>query len=525
MKRLAACLLLASACVDTQDDLYQGEQTKSEDGKADSSALATFVRAEFSGKVVTDSSWNDTSTIQDQLLFTVGAFNGMKSVGRVDKAVLTNVKKTTAGGKTTITYDVSLPVAWGKGTPPAQIDIALPLDISSAGQDAFTTKYKDTCTDGADEPVDSGSMFYYFRPAGSRCKLTAADALLTKATLSPDPIQTTGKFPEYDKVWEDGTLNVVAIFGKFENGATSGDVGINGYNDFVKAMKTELGSHGLQTTQANANDTEMTATLADGKKIHVLALLTDNVDQGLQQPAFRKRYEDASTRADFIVYNGHAGLGTNIRSLASAGKWVAGQYVIVFMNGCDSFAYIDGSLNQAHKSINPDDTTGYKYIDIVTNAEPAFFASMAGATMAMFRGLESYDSPKTYEQIFKSVDSSQIVLVVGEQDNKFTPGASSGGTAQPWAGLNDKGTVKKGEAKSWVTPTLAAGTYQFDLTGTGDADLYVRVGSAPTTAKYDCRPYKNGSNESCSVTLAAPTTIGIMVNGYAATSTFAITGK
>ncbi|WP_444995905.1 M12 family metallo-peptidase [Aliikangiella sp. IMCC44359] len=33
--------------------------------------------------------------------------------------------------------------------------------------------------------------------------------------------------------------------------------------------------------------------------------------------------------------------------------------------------------------------------------------------------------------------------------------------------------------------------------GTGDADLYVRYGSKPTTSTYDCRPYKNGNSESC----------------------------
>src|SRR5690606_29398907 len=34
--------------------------------------------------------------------------------------------------------------------------------------------------------------------------------------------------------------------------------------------------------------------------------------------------------------------------------------------------------------------------------------------------------------------------------------------------------------------------------GSGDADLYVRFGSAPTTSSYDCRPYKSGNSETCS---------------------------
>jgi hypothetical protein len=204
---------------------------------------------------------------------------------------------------------------------------------------------------------------------------------------------------------------------------------------------------------------------------------------------------------------------------------VAGQYVVVFMNGCDTFAYIDGSLFSAHQAVNPDDTTGFKYIDIVNNGEPAFFASMAGATMAMFRGLLSYDSPMTYEQIFANIDDSQLVMVTGEQDNLFTPGGGGGGGAT-WAGLTDKGSLGHNETKAWTSPMIAAGTYEVDMTGTGDADLYVRIGAAPTTTKYDCRPYLTGSKESCTVTLAQPSTINIMVRGYASgTSTFDLVAK
>jgi len=538
MKRLPAFLasvafaLPTAACTD--DDPYAGEAIKSDDGKADASALAVFVDATFDAKVVTDFSWNDNQTIQDQLLYTVGQLNGLTAVGRVDKVVISNIQKTQLdGGKTQITYTAKLPVAWGhRNNVPNQIDITLPLDISSSGQSAFATKYMTGCADFSPHGIDAGSMFYYFRPGNSGCHFDAADVSASKATITPSPIQTTGKFPEYDKVWEDGVLNVVAIFGKYEDGATSGDAGIDGYNEFVAAMKQELGSHNLTTVPASvpsdpgvtAPDIEMSATLDDGKKVHVVALLTDNVNAGLATTAFRTRYEDLSTRADFIVYNGHAGLGSNIRALANAGKWVAGQYVVVFMNGCDTFAYVDGSLFSAHKAVNPDDTTGYKYIDIVNNGMPAFFASMAGATMAMFRGLLSYGDPKTYEQIFRNVDSSQIVLVVGEQDNAFTPGG--GGDPQDWAGLTDHGSLKRGETKSWSTPTVAAGTYQFSITGSGDADLYVKIGSAPTQTSFDCRPYKTGSNETCQVTLAQPSTINVMVRGYQQdASNFDITGK
>lgn len=538
MKRLAPFLLAAAAvaapaCVD--QDIYEGETVKSDDGKADSSAVAVFVDFTFEGELVTTSSWNDTKTVQDQVLYTVGLLNGSNSVGRVDKLVVSDITKTTVGGKTKINYTAKLPVAWGKrNAVPDTYELALPRDISAAGQTAFATKYGHDCVDFGAHDVDAGSMFYYYRPARSGCVLAPDDVVKVTATVSPSPLQSTGKFPEMDKVWEDNTLNVVAIFGKYEDGATtSSDAGIAAYNTFIASMKQELATRGLTTLPASVPtspgvgtpDIEFNATLPDGKKIRVVAMLSDNVQTGLADPAFRARYESLTPRADYIVYNGHAGLGTNVRALASAGKWVAGQYVIVYMNGCDTFAYVDDALNRAHQQLNPDDTTGFKYIDIVNNAMPAFFHSMSGATMAIFRGLVGHQDPKTYEQLFRNVDTSQVVLVSGEQDNTYTPGG--GGQAQPWNGINETGGVTKGTIKRYATPTLAAGTYQFALTGSGgDADLYVRIGNEPTATSFDCRPYKNGSNETCEVTLAQSAVIHAQVRGYAnTTSNYKLVGK
>ena len=500
---------------------------------ADSSPIGTFLNLEFSGKLVTDSSWNDQQTIADQMLYLIGQLNGYDANGRLDQAVVSNVVKTAAGGKVQITYRAKVPMILRKRSPvPATIELSLPLDISYQGQSAFAANYGHDCVDFGAHDVDAGSMFYYFRPRAPGCTMAAADVHAASGTLSPSPVETTGKFPEYIKVWEDNTLNVVAIFGKYEDGATtSSDAGISAYNAFISSMTSELSARNLTTVPATVPmspgvgtpDIEFKANLPDGRKINVVALLTDNVRTALSLTTFRSRYQSLSTRADFIAYNGHSGLGADVRALAAAGTWVAGQYVVVFLNGSDSYAYIDGALSAAHKAVNPDDTTGSKYLDILANGMPSFFASMAGATMGIFRGLLAYDNPTTYEQILASVSSSQLVMVIGEQDNVFVP--DGGGQPQPWAGFTATATVSRNESKEWSTPTLAAGVYTFTLTGSGDADLYVRIGAMPTTTSYDCRPYKSGSNESCSVTLGQAATINVMVRGYAATSTFEIVGK
>lgn len=49
--------------------------------------------------------------------------------------------------------------------------------------------------------------------------------------------------------------------------------------------------------------------------------------------------------------------------------------------------------------------------------------------------------------------------------------------------------------------------------GTGDADLYVKLGALPTSSDYDCRPYQAGNNEACQLTGTGR--YYVMLQGYA----------
>ncbi len=514
--------------------LDNDDLTKPEEGKADSSALAAFVDFEFDAEVLLTSTWNINSAVEDQLLYTIGLLNGDNSVGRLDHLKLTNVEKTQEGDKTLVRYHAKLPVAWGnRNHVPTNYTLKLPRDGTYTGYEAFTQKYMHSCVEWGAHDVDTGSMWYYYRPNQSGCSLDDVDIVTTTATVTPSPNSTTGKYPEYDMVWKDNELRVVAIFGKYEDGATaSSDAGISAFNEFVGAVKSKLGSSELTTIPdavpsspgVAMPDIEFHGVLDGGKTITINALLVDNVRT--PGPAFDARYEDLSTTADFIVYNGHAGLGANIRALAQKGKWTSGQYAIVFENGCDSYAYVDSALWDAHAAVNSDDPKGTKYLDVVINAMPAYFRSDSEATMAITSALMNPAEPKTYESIFKDIDSSQVVLVTGEEDNVFVPGGGGGGDPdEGWAGLSEAGTIAKNAEARFETPKLPVGSYQFEMTGTSDADLYVRVGDAPTKTLYDCRPYKAGSKESCTVELNTAAPIHVMVRGYASSSTFELVGK
>ncbi|MBP7867115.1 MAG: PPC domain-containing protein [Acidobacteria bacterium] len=59
--------------------------------------------------------------------------------------------------------------------------------------------------------------------------------------------------------------------------------------------------------------------------------------------------------------------------------------------------------------------------------------------------------------------------------------------------------------------------------GTGDADLYVRKGSQPTTSAYDYRPYLSGNTESVSVSNPAAAVWHIGIRAYSTFSGVTLT--
>jgi hypothetical protein len=305
-------------------------------------------------------------------------------------------------------------------------EFRLPKDVSVDAQQRFTDAYSHACIDAAGHGVTAGNMWYYYRPEAGGCSINDSDVVKLTASAVRSVQNSTNKYPEYHKVWEDNALEVISIFGKYEASGGVGDAGVSAFNEFVQMMKSELGETARMTPEIadspgpDTKDVTFETTLADGKKVKVTALLVDSIMSTWD--GFDARYESLTPTADLIVYNGHAGLGTNVRALARKGQWNKGKYQVFFMNGCDTFSYVDGSLAQTRSAINPDDPTGTKYMEFVTNAMPSYFASMASATTTVVKGLLSYSEPMTYKEIFKGIDHHEVVLVTGEEDNVFHPG-------------------------------------------------------------------------------------------------------
>lgn len=104
-------------------------------------------------------------------------------------------------------------------------------------------------------------------------------------------------------------------------------------------------------------------------------------------------------------------------------------------------------------------------------------------------------------------------------------GGSSGGTG---GSINESNL--SASSGNWLRYTANVGSGSSTLNvsisgGSGDADLYTRRGSQPTTSSYDCRPYKYGNNETCTVASPAADTYHIGIRAYSTFSGVSLTAS
>ncbi len=146
-------------------------------------------------------------------------------------------------------------------------------------------------------------------------------------------------------------------------------------------------------------------------------------------------------------------------------------------------------------------TSSYDYANITsTNTEGISVGStdLAGSWYVMLKGTQAYSGATL------KADYAALGTVTTIYNNVAVSGISGSlGTEKYY-----KIEVPSGQSKLEI---LMSG-------GTGDADLYVKLGSVPTTSDYDYRPYLTGNNESVTVNNPPGGTWYIMIRGRTAFS-------
>lgn len=92
--------------------------------------------------------------------------------------------------------------------------------------------------------------------------------------------------------------------------------------------------------------------------------------------------------------------------------------------------------------------------------------------------------------------------------------------------VTDLSNAKDSEVNYVLSVPAEANSVKISIAGgTGDADLYVKLGTRPTTGDYDCRPFVGGNDESCDFTSNAAGDYYVMVRGYSSYSGVTLLGS
>ncbi|MCP4991238.1 MAG: S8 family serine peptidase [Colwellia sp.] len=94
-------------------------------------------------------------------------------------------------------------------------------------------------------------------------------------------------------------------------------------------------------------------------------------------------------------------------------------------------------------------------------------------------------------------------------------------------GVPISSTGKKND-ENFFTVNIPQGTASLNISingGMGDADLYVKYGSRPSTSNWECRPYLDGNVESCQMASVKAGTYHVMLRGWQSFSNVKLTAS
>ncbi len=247
---------------------------------------------------------------------------------------------------------------------------------------------------------------------------------------------------------------------------------------------------------------------------------------------------------------------------ANSNTWKIGEDVYTPGTSGDALRYMNDPAAAGDRDYYPDRYTGSSdYGGVHTNsgiANLAFYLLSQGGThprgktsvnvpgvgivharAIFYRALTVYMTSSTNFQGARNATAQAATDLYGSSDANAVqaawdavgvPGGSGGGGGGGVTTLSNGQTVSgiSGSSGSWTYYKISVPSGQQSLSivqsgGSGDADLYVKLGSQPSSSSWDYRPYKNGNNETVSVSNPSSGDWYIGINGYSTFSGVSLT--
>ena len=390
--------------------------------EAITSDAVRIVDFEFEGAVLAGDSVAARGAVVRQLLYAQGILRTRSDAsGHIGNVRLSDLTETPDGDKTSIAYRAQLPVAWSKDAPlPVEgYELILPLDTTTL--DAFDQKYDGSC--GRSEHGRE-NFWHDWNPWAEGCSPAEDDVTRLGATVTTHR-KPKRKYPEYDRIWEDDRLDVVAIFGVTDKPRNEkwGTAQSWRFIDLSTSHLRDVQLVWNDSTPSLLADVTIFGTAILGRQpreVRIDVLVVDAIaDVG---PDFDERYDPLSANADLIFYNGHARLGENLHAFARKGKVTRGKYQLVLVNSCESFALMDTTMTDRRRQVNGRrDPHGTRFLDVMGNARPGYANNLASVSNEILLATLNASIPLDYSSLLARMPESHAAAVYGEEDNAFDP--------------------------------------------------------------------------------------------------------
>ncbi|UXI70740.1 S8 family serine peptidase [Tahibacter amnicola] len=146
-----------------------------------------------------------------------------------------------------------------------------------------------------------------------------------------------------------------------------------------------------------------------------------------------------------------------------------------------------------------------------------------GSTSTQTNPSKTYASAGTYTVTLTVTDNGGAT---NTRTQSVTVGTTPPNVLQNGVAVSNLSAAAGVELTYTMNVPAGATNLKFESSGgTGDADMYVRFGSAPTTSTYDCRPYVNGNTETCTIATAQAGTYYVKLRAYSAFSGVTLKGS
>lgn len=350
------------------------------------------------------------------------------------KYTVSTLKIEDTGSKYRVHYQISAKGSFQTGT--TSYTFLIPISHSTIYE-----RSEGKCTVADESKIDASIFWYHWFPQLAGCPLVENVDYISYVAQLNLINNTIITYPEYERLFQNGSLNMTTFFGVANYEATNWDPNTSSdiaAKDYLHQRQILVETYGMQSRVWSENEVRQYYNPSSESPVPYIEDLTRvtrngrvNVrlffgNTGLEHDskAFHIFLRPALMNQQIIIYNGHSGIGKNL-NLASIESnrgvpfSLSSNYQIYFLGSCAPYAYYTDMFFK--RKISTSDPLGTKNLDLITFANESNFGNHYDDRLIQAVMNYSINNIKTTYQNIIGQDTRFGFGVNGDEDNPTQP--------------------------------------------------------------------------------------------------------